>query len=406
MALKTTATDTLVAGQRTVKSGSVPSSYASFGSTVFASTKDSTSTPYWRDKVAKSQSASNPYSCSKYFNLKSAKVSIVSRKRLGNSFLQYSDGYGLTIPTNVTPVLPDYTNANEVALKNIKASISKDVENFKSLVPLAELGETRKMLRQITGKSLTLVKDLLLLKRQMKNKRYWSSIAHQAADRWLEFSFGVKPLISDANSALQAIDDILNPEKPKLKAYVGFDTTSNTSRGALANIYNTGHVIGYARSTCTSNVTIYYNAGVLPKLGYDNDYGVDDHFGLNFGEIVGVAWELIPYSWLVDYFTTCGDFFTEVFTTRPYRCIYVTKTIKSEYNYTCNPEMGSVPSGVEVLSFKAEAGTLKKVILNRTVMNELPIPSLRIKTVDEIGRNSVNRLLNLASLLVIKNTHT
>jgi len=405
MALKTTATDTLVVGQRTVKTGNAPTSYASFGNMVFASTKDSASTPNWRDKVAKSLSASNPYSCSKYFDLTAAKISITSRQR-GTNFLQYSTGYGLSSPTIVTPVVPDYSVTEQIALRNIKASIAKDVENFKSLIPLAELHETRNMLRTITGKSFALVKDLLLLKQQMTNKRYWSSIAHQAADRWLEFSFGVSPLISDVNSALQAIDDVLNPKEPKLKAYVGFDSTRATSRGALANIYNTGHVIGYARSTCTTDVTIYYNAGVLPKLGYDNDYGVDDHFGLNFGEIVGVAWEIIPYSWLVDYFTTAGDFFTEVFTTRPYRCVYVTQTVKSEYNYSCSPEIGSIPANIEVLSFHAEPGKLRRVLLNRTVKSDLPMPNLRFKTADETGANSVKKLLNLASLLVIKNTRT
>lgn len=406
MANKTTAIHRCIEGQQTIKTGYMPSKYDTMSSGVVGSDyKNSVSDKYYKDKIAKNIDASHPFTSVKYYDIKASEMSIYSKKMFGTQ-VQEAYGRSLLLPDNVNVVLPDLALIADVAAGNLRKSIQKDFENFQALVPLGELKETRNTLKTVASKSLTLVNDLLLMKKHMKNPRYWSSIANQASDRWLEFSFGIKPLISDVNSLLKAIDSTLNPPQPKLKSYVGYEECQKPTKGIEATMYNSGHVGVIHASLCASSIKIYFNAGVLPRVSYTNDYSVGDNFGLNFGSMVPAAWELTPYSWLLDYFTTTGEFLSEEFTSRPYKCIYITKTIVREDVYTSSIALGTIPSGVSVNGFYPKTGGFKKVTIVRTVEQVVPIPLIRFKTADEIGRNAVNRLLNLSSLLVQRNTRT
>lgn len=406
MANKTTAIHYCIEGQQSIKTGYLPSKYDTISSSLVGSdSKNSISDKYWKDKIAKNIDASHPFTSVKFYRVKPSEVSLTSKKMFGTR-PQECYGRALLLPDNVNVVLPDYSTLADIAAGNLRKSINKDFDNFQALVPLGELKETRNTLKTVISKSLTLVEDLLKLKKQVKNPRYWSSIANQAADRWLEFSFGIKPLISDVNGLLKAIDSSLNPPQARLKAYVGYEESQNSSKGVSATMYNSGHVGVSHASLCHSIVKIYFNAGILPKFSYSNDYSVGDHFGLNFGSMIPAAWELTPYSWLLDYFTTTGEYFSEEFTTRPYRCVYVTKTVVREDSYSSSIALGSVPAFTTVKHFSAKPGGFKKVTITRTVEQGIPVPLIRFKTVDEVGRNAVNRLLNLSSLLVKRRTST
>jgi hypothetical protein len=113
----------------------------------------------------------------------------------------------------------------------------------------------------------------------------------------------------------------------------------------------------------------------------------------------------MAYSWVWDYFTTVGAFLDDVFTSDPSKCIYC---VKSEL-YTAE-----VVGTVRATANRAYPATTKYwedyvddavftgkyFNFQRTPLAKLPNRALRFKTVDEIGFNAVNKVLNLASVLI------
>lgn len=119
--------------------------------------------------------------------------------------------------------------------------------------------------------------------------------------RWLEYQFGVKPLIQDIQDAGQALSDKLFvdevPQLIHIKKGAG-----ETSTGSHTNwsCYGTSYLLQEARADVES--ACHFAATYFVPLGT----------GRTFNELgmlnpASLAWELTLYSWLVDYLTTTGE---------------------------------------------------------------------------------------------------
>jgi hypothetical protein len=123
-----------------------------------------------------------------------------------------------------------------------------------------------------------------------------------------------------------------------------------------------------------------------------------EHFNVKFPALVPAAWELVPFSWIVDYFATVGPFLDDVFTGSPVNAVYLNRTRK----YTA--------TGANFLSYQEVNGALilrhqpgnviwKYNFFDRTPLQAIPRAALRLRSVDEVGRYGLNKLLNLTSIL-------
>lgn len=131
------------------------------------------------------------------------------------------------------------------------------------------------------------------------------------ADTWLEYSFGVKPLLNDVKGAAEALAQLaLDPQETEpVRAYVSeFQDVSPADLAAIQ------------KSRSFSPTFIIYDFDVKAKRGYECRYigrvkvAVDDPllmkrelFGFSPEQFVPTVWNLIPYSFLVDYFSNIGD---------------------------------------------------------------------------------------------------
>ena len=149
-------------------------------------------------------------------------------------------------------------------------------------------GRNRRKQRQLADKA-----------RQLLRRRSRAA-AMAIINSWLAFQLAVKPLLSDINDAGSALSEALFGDEPQpmtvqIKASCReYDIRDHDVLGhvtGLRCIYSLG-----VESRCRINATY----AVLPtKDSRAQQWGLTNSFS--------VAYELIPFSWMVDYLTTTGE---------------------------------------------------------------------------------------------------
>lgn len=198
---------------------------------------------------------------------------------------------------------PGYTKADNQALARFYKKLASVESRFKGMVFTGELRET---LHAIRHPALSLRKGLdYYLTALKRGSRI--SLRHRprfVRDTWLEYSFGWRPLISDIDDAIKTFyaSKLVRPIFEMVHAG-GSHTVPDVA--IRSNSLNCGYgfwvrwkdVIGYSY-----NVKYY---GVYRSTG--NGVESNHSYGFSPWEFAPTLWELIPYSFLVDYFSNIGD---------------------------------------------------------------------------------------------------
>lgn len=139
------------------------------------------------------------------------------------------------------------------------------------------------------------------------------------SDTWLEYSFGWVPLVSDVKDAAIAVARIVK-NIPTHRFSVGAKATSDPDISKFgANILTLNDLFPFiiTESRYHSYSLRYY--GVLRPLedpeGIVNQADkVISMSGFDFSSFIPTVWELIPFSFLVDYFSNVGDLLDQLAT--------------------------------------------------------------------------------------------
>jgi hypothetical protein len=286
------------------------------------------------------------------------------------------------------------TSLTDTAIGRLRRRLSSNVGEAQLAAPIAESKEIHRIIRQINTFGIDTVKALLALQ-----KTKGKSVAKHAADAWLGFGFGIRPMLKDIESAANAILDYTTRADRHVRISGTADreywssVASNTKQEMIA--YGMG--IGFSSQT-RHKQSVRLIAGIDLKLRSGSNYGVTDHLGLTISDIPSTLWELTPYSWAVDYFTTVGPWLDDVFFTNPGEVKYVYSCYKYQSETTSFPKLYPDP-GFKASFSQRQPSVGKFVNFSRTQLAVLPTRSLRIKSADEIANYGVTKLLNLASVL-------
>jgi hypothetical protein len=122
---------------------------------------------------------------------------------------------------------------------------------------------------------------------------------------WLQFKFGIQPLVNDLDDGMRATAEYFN--------YVPRERVSFTSNGE-SSVSVDGPLDGFGslryriRSKRTSSIRVT-TRGAIKMDGPDStNPAFVRHFGLTWQDAVLTGWEIIPYSFVVDYFANVGEF--------------------------------------------------------------------------------------------------
>lgn len=305
-------------------------------------------------------------------------------------------GWVLELPSLLIPSSLDIMT-NDIALKKLKRKLDNAVGDFNVLVPLGEL----KDLRGTLASSYGLISRLLTALNSIKHGKIPSGdIVKNAAEAWLTFSFGINPMIADAKDIMKSISKFQQRQNSTIH-FIGAHT-SDYHNSVKSPVYSPIGGVQVERSAVASHTISYkYTAAVRFSLQSGNNYGLSDHLHFSPTEIIPVLWELLPWSWLIDYVSTTGDFLTDMFQSQAGNTLYVVKNRK----YTANFAESIILKKFDTvnytnLSFRSNPLVGRRFEFSREGAPGIPTRSFRFKTFDEITGDPylAKKLLNLAAI--------
>lgn len=354
----------------------------------------------WRVKVAKKQDATSPYT-RQHVNV-SGDIGVDLKWREPSPFYPYyydnvlNQYYSVIETPNQSFAKATDSATKDIALKRLKNRLSNDVGGGQHLAGLVELRELPGLTRSLSGLTIKALKSL-----DVASTRYKPlALLKWASDSWLTYSFGAAPLVGEISDVITEIQNYLDREDKVVRQRGGAHKHWTSTLSAEDYIPTTG-TLARVRNYLTYKLSYLYIACRTLDLKSSNNYSAFEHLGLDFPTgFVPTLYELMPYSWLIDYFTTLGDYIGDSFESPPGTTRYVVLNTKFEFTNNVSFEYPhQLPTGSTVQSFQPKPGKLDGFLFKREAIAGIPHRALRIKTLDEISSNAVNRVLNLASLL-------
>lgn len=305
----------------------------------------------------------------------------------------------------VKPVIQtvDDQPTKDLALMRIRRRLASHFGRTNVAVPLAELGDLRRTIVSMVKPTKWFLHRYTKVRKARRTNA--DNKLRDCQDLWLSYSFGIKPMMQDARDLASAVATFMAKPRHMQVVSGAAEKTWRTSTkfsgyGGVPGMTARDFTLSYNHS-----IKYVYKAGVNLAALAGNNYDLSDVLlpELSLRSFASTAWELLPYSWLIDYFTTIGAYLDDTFEVDSGNTVYLV----CSRLYTCEVDEQFIHRSTLSSDFRNEiSGTssgwnlfVNYFDFNRAKVASLPHPSLRFKTADEMGINAVSKLLNLAALL-------
>lgn len=192
---------------------------------------------------------------------------------------------------------PVSIDTNLQALAATAALGGVDSPVLQGLVSIAELRETIGYLRDPAESFVTLCKKARRAK--VRNYRYNAlTVSDYISSQWLSYRYAMRPIIADFQNGVEALVTSRNPV-PDRKTSRGFASDSDSYESSYAS----GDYDYVIKTTKERQV----RAGVLYAT-----LGTYDAFGVNLAQLPSAGYELIPFSFVVDWFANIGTYVSAI----------------------------------------------------------------------------------------------
>lgn len=197
------------------------------------------------------------------------------------------------------------SSSNNYALANLNSAVADLHTSFQGGTFIAELRETLRMLTSPAKSFRTSLDGYLNQVRKHPKRMKIPHIHDMLSDTWLEYSFGVKPLLNDVNDAIAHFNTL-----GKANIFPGYTIKGKgTDETVLSSApQRVGSGFPYIAGTryVTSRSRVSYTAGYRMADNMST-FAKFQKLGVSPVDWIPTIWEIIPYSFLVDYFTNIGD---------------------------------------------------------------------------------------------------
>lgn len=192
-------------------------------------------------------------------------------------------------------------------LKQTTSMIANRATSIYRAYKLARKGKFRSaadsMLDSLSGKER---KSFVSSRGYRRSRDYVSDVGTAGFNSWLEIQFGWLQLLKDAvdaHNVLKSIDDLR--KLPRVSGFSSRVVRSASTHSGPTTFY-TGSKFPSHRLPVIYNDTLEYIVKCRADYAIGNlDHFMADSFGLN--NPLEIAWDLVPYSFVLDWFLPIGD---------------------------------------------------------------------------------------------------
>jgi hypothetical protein len=219
------------------------------------------------------------------------------------------------------PSLKSITSVENEVKRIAVSKIRQAQTSLRGLVAAGEMGQT---VRMITSRArslhvgvfgyLTTLRKVVKPRRSRRKGQRAATLEREVkrvnrlvAGSWLEAQYGWKPLVNDIRDGALALSRIQTYRAPSVRIHAA---ASSAEKSAGFTATRTNGPLSYKFSTSSTFEYEFKVYGVVhstPRGVKVFNFPVLDEFGLKLSEFVPTIWELIPYSFLVDYFSNIGQ---------------------------------------------------------------------------------------------------
>lgn len=227
-------------------------------------------------------------------------------------------------------------------------------------------------------------------KRSMGKKQI-ARLTKRVSDLWLQTVFGIQPLIDDVEDGAHAFARVLNnlPRKSVVVAQKERQIPIPVEHKKSGLSYLSWDRRINRESAASARLQICYRPRVVGSSRANLEA-----FGIDWAQIPVDAWNLVPWSFLVDYFTNVGDVLEAHATLASTDILYhsLTERLTEEVETTCVNFRGT---DLERIRTSTQPSINRAMTFRRRkIMLALEIPPIRVD-----GLPSMKQALNIGALI-------
>lgn len=408
-------------GQTLTSSGPEhPGSVSNLGQTVWIPrVRDVASNPRWRERIKRGEDLVTGFSSDAYtYKAEPGGGSV--------SFIRYNPGLGRYEPAftevysglseghrNVPSHLPGNSDeADGKALISIYKKIRDESSHMNGLLFLGELGESLRMIRRpASAIRKGLERYLGDVRRAHRGyvRRPTPRRLREATDvitgSWLEMAYGWKPLLSDTKDIAETIARASLGGKRHSRARSYYETSPSVQAGPYNGVGTNN--FGYPWATTpihwqylTTVRGVQYVVGLEMKSAPCDSYAgrLAELAGFTAENFIPTVYNLIPYSFVLDYFSNVGNVILAA-STNTSSVKWISKTTRevtrqvTSSKLTWQDEPGFVGSGGGSAGFSQ----LERRTVARVRQFSLGIPDIQFNSLSR--ENDAMKIVNLGALL-------
>lgn len=319
-------------------------------------------------------------------------------------------------PNDVSHMAYSQPKAEAMALAKTYSKVRSEYQRLNAAASVAEFGD---VIRQF-GKPFDAIVDLTnrrlnrlaLEKRGLKGTFAFKRLkfAEIVASSYLEYAFGLSPLISDAAKVAEALARYNTEKAENYRFRSRISSKGNDSSVTNSVTHNFTGPNGYvAFKSVTKKETecgVQYVCGLSTNhiAAYESNDRLRQLLGFQPLDWLPAAWEVVPWSWLVDYFSNVGDIVSAAATsvhgvTWINKTVRIKTTVYQDDTVDASATTKSLPTNVRLAGITNPAlgtSTLVRTTLTRSQPASLGVPPL----VFEHPFGNVGKMLNMAAVLI------
>jgi hypothetical protein len=349
--------------------------------------------PYWREQVSRHESATTPLSATTQAT--SEVIPMRAEIKAPNGYRQTSVDFNGLKPIFKLDTYLDTACDNSARVRAAQSIAPK----LKGLVILGELRESLDLIRH-PARGLRSAIDRYLKQAKRVRSRHvakhgnsrMSEYRRDLADLYLENSFGWQPILNDISDGYDAYRAIAVSED--FVRFVGSQKMSRTFKRQNVTSHGFYYVIVDEWQSQFVEYKHKYYGEIKLKVQTN---GLPRRLGTIPSEFIPALWELLPWSFVWDYFFNIGDVLNAVSTIYASDFAWVAHTKRVRQGCLSETVIRDNPDFVYSISQDGRSRVYRKTI-TRAGLPSIPFPSLQIDN-QEDHRRQLSRFLNIAALI-------